>query len=212
MFCAFAFLYWATPAPCMRGVDGSFAHALWVSSRTASTLGFTDVYPNPDCVGPNLIVMLQVICSSLLDMCMLGVVFARFSAPFKRAQSIRFSRVATVARHPSGYWAITFRVANVRKHQLLKPDMRLIVTAIDSITPSNYVFEHLAIEDLGSQNTNLQLGFPANVTHVVRPDSPLYNLRCAAVCVLFWFLRGGIYAVVLAARTLKHSTTRHNAL
>jgi hypothetical protein len=37
----------------------SFAHALWVSSRTASTLGFTNIYPNPDCVGPNLTVMLQ---------------------------------------------------------------------------------------------------------------------------------------------------------
>lgn len=37
----------------------SFAHALWVSSRTASTLGFTNIYPNPDCIGPNLTVMLQ---------------------------------------------------------------------------------------------------------------------------------------------------------
>jgi hypothetical protein len=43
--------------------------------------------------------------------------------------------------------------------------------------PSNYVFEHLSIEDIESQQTNLQLGFPANVVHVVRPNSPLYNLR-----------------------------------
>lgn len=123
------------------------------------------------------------------------------------------------------------RVANVRKHQLLKPDLKMIITAIDSITPrygrgrcmclcdpshslegsaqhfvfcccrahhttqhniirgtqythSNYVFEHLAIEDVESQQTNLQLGFPANVTHVVRPDSPLYNLRCV-LCVAY---------------------------
>jgi hypothetical protein len=178
---------------------------------------------------------------------MLGVVFARFSAPFKRAQSIRFSSVATVSRHPSGYWAMTFRcvgwwrgegrrtclgarfysgrraaeqssnarapgvcpgtratptwhpspqsriptarsVANVRKHQLLKPEMSMIVTAIDSITPSNYVFEHLAIEDIDSQQTNLQLGFPATVVHVVRPESPLYNLRLGGArgCVRPW--------------------------
>ncbi|GBF92454.1 hypothetical protein Rsub_04558 [Raphidocelis subcapitata] len=175
-FCVFALIYWAMPKECMIGVDGSFAHALWISSRTASTLGFTSNYPNPDCPGPNLVVMVQVICSSLVDMCMLGVVFARFSAPVKRAQSIRFSKVATVGRHSSGNWAITFRVANVRKHQLLKPEMMMIVTAIDSITPSNYVFEHLAIEDGTTQQTNLQLGFPANVVHVVRPDSPLYNL------------------------------------
>ena len=71
----------------------------------------------------------------------------------------------------------TNSVANVRKHQLLKPDLKLVATAIDSITPSNYVFDHLAVEDLEGQRTNLQLGFPATVVHVVRPDSPLYNLR-----------------------------------
>lgn len=27
-----------------------------------------------------------------------------------------------------------------------------------------------------TQETNLELGFPANVVHVVTPDSPLYNL------------------------------------
>ncbi|KAI8470758.1 MAG: inward rectifier potassium channel-domain-containing protein [Monoraphidium minutum] len=179
MFCVFAFIYWAMPAACMHGVDGSFAHALWVSSRAASTLGFTNVYPEPDCVGPNLTVMLQVICSSLLDMCMLGIVFARFSAPFKRAQSIRFSAPAVISRHPSGCWALGLRVANVRKHQLLKPELKMIITAVDSITPSNFQFEHLKIDDIDTQQTNLQLGFPANVVHVIRPDSPLYNLSLA---------------------------------
>ena len=109
-FCAFALLYWLMPRGCMVGVDGSFAHALWMSSRTASTLGFTSIYPNPDCAAPNLVVMLQVICASLLNMVMLGIVFARFSAPFKRAEGIRFSAVATVGRHrASGFWAITVR-------------------------------------------------------------------------------------------------------
>lgn len=52
----------------------------------------------------------------------------------------RFSKVAVVNRHSgSTYWCMTMRVANVRKHQILKPSIRLIVTAIDSINPSNYV-------------------------------------------------------------------------
>lgn len=109
-FCLFALIYWAMPNRCMIGLDGSFAHALWMSSRTASTLGFSTIAPNPDCPAPNLVVMLQVICASLLDMVMLGVVFARFSAPFKRAEGVRFSSVATVSRHhATGLWAITIR-------------------------------------------------------------------------------------------------------
>lgn len=68
------------------------------------------------------------------------------------------------------------RVANVRKHQLLKPEIKALVTAIDSITPSNYVFEYLEVEAIDMQQMNLQLGFPAHVVHVVKPGSPLYNL------------------------------------
>lgn len=72
--------------------------------------------------------------------------FARFSAPFKRATTIRFSSPAVCNRHSSGYWCIGLRVANIRKHQLLKPTVRMVMTAVDSITPSNYLFEHLLID------------------------------------------------------------------
>jgi hypothetical protein len=34
----------------------------------------------------------------------------------------------------------------------------------------------LQIEALDAQQTNIQLGFPATLTHIVRPGSPLYNL------------------------------------
>lgn len=42
-FCTFALIYWAFPRSCVHGIDGSFAHALWMSSRTASTIGFNQV-------------------------------------------------------------------------------------------------------------------------------------------------------------------------
>ncbi len=51
----------------------------------------------------------QVICTNLVDFIMLGLVFARFSAPYKRASSIRFTTSAIVQRHSSGYWCLCFR-------------------------------------------------------------------------------------------------------
>ncbi|GFR52224.1 hypothetical protein Agub_g14674, partial [Astrephomene gubernaculifera] len=175
-FMVFAFLFWIQPDHCISNKDGKFAHALWLSSRTASTLGYNEISPNPNCAVTNLTVMLQVIASSLINFIMLGLVFARFSAPFKRASTIRFSSVMVCNRHASGYWCVSLRVANIRKHQILKPSLRMVLTAVDSITPSNYLFEHLAIEGISTQETNLELGFPANVTHVISPASPLYNL------------------------------------
>lgn len=45
---------------CSRPADGNYAHALWMSSRTASTLGYNEIQPLPQCPGINLVVMLQV--------------------------------------------------------------------------------------------------------------------------------------------------------
>eukprot|EP00878_Enallax_costatus_P039386 GHUV01045046.1.p1 GENE.GHUV01045046.1~~GHUV01045046.1.p1 ORF type:complete len:145 (-),score=10.74 GHUV01045046.1:139-573(-) len=59
-FCTFALIYLAFPSDCVKGIDGHFAHALWLSSRTASTLGFNEIYPTATCTGGNLVVMLQV--------------------------------------------------------------------------------------------------------------------------------------------------------
>jgi hypothetical protein len=54
--------------------------------------------------------------------------------------------------------------------------LQVMMTAIDSITPSNYVFQYLEVEALEMQQMNLQLGFPAHITHIIKPGSPLYNL------------------------------------
>jgi hypothetical protein len=42
-FCTFALVYLAFPNTCTHGIDGNFGHALWMSSRTASTIGFNQV-------------------------------------------------------------------------------------------------------------------------------------------------------------------------
>ncbi|GIM16380.1 hypothetical protein Vretimale_19042 [Volvox reticuliferus] len=176
-FLVFALIFWVQSDRCIEGKNGKFSHALWMSSRTASTLGFNAIQPNPECTFTNLMVMCQVIASSLVNFIMLGLVFARFSAPFKRASTIRFSSVMVCYQQPTtGYWCLSLRVANIRKHQLLKPTLRMVLTAVDSITPSNYHFQHLAIDAHSTQETNLELGFPANVSHVITPSSPLYNL------------------------------------
>uniref|UniRef100_A0A7S3QX31 Inward rectifier potassium channel C-terminal domain-containing protein n=1 Tax=Dunaliella tertiolecta TaxID=3047 RepID=A0A7S3QX31_DUNTE len=170
----FALIYWAQYT-CIVNGEGRFARALLVSSRVASTMGFDDIFPDPNCGFLNFCIMCQVIFSSLVNFVLLGVVFARFSAPFKRASTVRFSKNAVVNRHPSGFWCISLRVANLRKHQILQPSIRMVVTVVDSITPSYYHHEMLTVEGGYKQVTNLELGFPAHVTHVITPDSYLYN-------------------------------------
>eukprot|EP00798_Chlamydomonas_sp_ICE-L_P015266 gene15266-21348_t len=175
-FMIFAIFFYIAGDSCIVGLEGKFSHALWLSSRTASAIGYDTIAPDPNCIYPNVVVMLEVIFSSLVSFILLGMVFARFSAPFKRASTVRFSTTATSHRHPTGYWCLSMRVSNLRKHQILQPSLRMVITAVDSITPSNYLFEHLNVENSKQQETNLELGFPANLVHVIRPESFLYNL------------------------------------
>lgn len=46
--------------------------------------------------------------------------------PLTTAHAPRFSKVAVINRHPSGYWSLTMRVANLRKHQILQPSIRMV--------------------------------------------------------------------------------------
>jgi len=205
--------------------------------------------PLPTCPWVNLLVMLQVITCSLINFIMLGLVFARFSAPGKRARSIRFARYAVVRRwrggsapasgaqsalsvasdaaagldaqqqqqqqgqqhshqqhqnqqqqqnqqnhqnahhrqhhhphhHPQHeiWWAVEVRVANLRKHTLLAPDVRMFVASLDSVDPGRFALDQLEVEAPQRQLLALSLGLAATVTHVVRPTSPLYNLSLA---------------------------------
>lgn len=50
----------------------------------------------------------------------------RSNQPTKQPFTNRsFSSISVVNRHSSGYWAIGLRVANMRKHQILKPSLRM---------------------------------------------------------------------------------------
>ncbi|GLC59523.1 hypothetical protein PLESTB_001496500 [Pleodorina starrii] len=123
----FALLYLTQPGRCVGGTM-KFPHAMWFSVQTAATLGYTGLMqPNPDCPSVNMLVILQVITAALIDYCMMGLVFARFASPNKRSFTIRFSSTAVLFQRPEdGLWCLSFRLANIRKHSLINPQISLM--------------------------------------------------------------------------------------
>lgn len=62
-FLAFSLLYYAAPSGCVLGQDDTITSstAVWMSVSVSSTLGFhTGMFPNVDCTGLNVSIMLQV--------------------------------------------------------------------------------------------------------------------------------------------------------
>ena len=84
--------------------------------------------PNPDCFFINLAVTIQAITAVLINTSMMGVVFARFSSPMHRSQTIKFSSSLTM--HASGgRMCLSCRVANLKAHGILNPQIRMVTCA-----------------------------------------------------------------------------------
>lgn len=178
----FAIIYVMWPPYCMMESERNFGHSFWFSFWTASTIGYSGatLYPNPDCDVFNLIVMVNIIFANLLDYCLMGVVFARFAAPMPKAKAIRFSSKAVLYQtDPSSYWRLSFRVANIRKHSILQPEISVFLAVPEhpsDPTNSDLGFEQLTLHNSQCQAVNLKLGLLATVVHIVDPSSPLFDL------------------------------------
>ncbi|KAJ9523339.1 hypothetical protein QJQ45_005385 [Haematococcus lacustris] len=184
-FSVYLLLYLSTTEECLGG-EPSFTHVFWFSVQTASTIGYSSyLAPSPDCAGINFLATFQIICAALIDTMLMSLVFSRwlsrleFAAPMPRASTIRFSQHAVLSRQEQdhlgdsgsgggakpGPWLLSFRLANIRKHCLLDPEI-----------------------------TSLKLGLPATITHVIDAHSPLYELSLgqmeAAEMELLCFMSG----------------------
>ncbi len=92
------------------------------------------------------------------------------------------------------YWRLTLRVASVRKHVLLSPEIECWLARPCPRTRAEWRFFPLALEDVAGSLANLKLGYLATLTHVVSPSSPLWGLsprRCGQLGLeLHVFLSG----------------------
>ncbi|EFN52826.1 hypothetical protein CHLNCDRAFT_138260 [Chlorella variabilis] len=179
MFAAFAALYVSQPPTCISNSQ-NFWHALWFSVHTSSTIGYGAQAPNPDCYLLQLGIMAQVLVSLFMQGTLLGLVFARISNSAGRSATIRFSKVLSMWVGEDGVYRLTFRVANMRRHQVLKPEVRMLLLRRQLSHPFSsdasweYLYSELPAEHVGGGR--LWLGVPSLIEHRVDSKSPLSGM------------------------------------
>ena len=143
----------------------SFSHALWFSVHTSATIGYGHQTPNPNCTLVNIAVMAEVLMTALLQAAMVGLVFARFSVASSRAATITFSTCIVTRGN-----TISFRVANLRNHQVLRPRVTLLIVhkTYDDTQEVEYGSQQLALDP-----SVVWLGLPTVMTHKIDDASPL---------------------------------------
>ncbi len=171
----FALLYLSCGPGALHGhesgmFDGSFIEAFFFSIQTFATIGYGDIIP----VGraANAVVTLESFASILMFALATGLVFARFSRP--RAQ-VRFSERAVIAPY-GALTAFEFRVANVRRSELIEVEARVIYTFLD---PSQGILTRQYCV-LPLERTRVTF-FPLTwtVVHPIDAESPLYGITAA---------------------------------
>lgn len=177
----FGAIYYFNPRKCVPGIE-KFRHAVWFSVQTSATIGYGGMLtPDPECDWLNLTIMIQAVLSALIEFALLGVVFARFSSPTGRARTLRFSK-SVLLSHKGGKRRLSFRVANIRSHQILRPEVRALLSMkrMDGDDNEDNTFQYEELPISGSQVSRdgylVFLGLPCVLHHHIDDHSPLHSL------------------------------------
>jgi len=122
----FSFGYMLCGPGAINGAEGTtllgrFQDTFFFSIHTFTSVGYGHLTPNG--LGPNLLVTFESFVGLVGFAIAAGLLIARFSRPTAK---IRFSKVAVIAPYREGIPGFEFRIANVRRNQLLEVQARVI--------------------------------------------------------------------------------------
>eukprot|EP01119_Soliformovum_irregulare_P012622 TRINITY_DN3290_c0_g1_i2.p1 TRINITY_DN3290_c0_g1~~TRINITY_DN3290_c0_g1_i2.p1 ORF type:complete len:186 (-),score=41.21 TRINITY_DN3290_c0_g1_i2:106-663(-) len=114
--------------------------------------------------------MMQCLVGLFIDACLLGLIYARF-ARTKLNTSILFSNQA-VWRRDGQHPVLQFRVANLRRHQIIDGRLRMYLAYLEE----EYGEMTLRLDDLAVDRSGMAFfaSFPFLVSHIIDEKSPLH--------------------------------------
>jgi len=148
-------------------VKSQFLIATFFSAQTLTTVGYGSLYPLSDTV--SFVASIEALTGLMIFAIFTGLMYGRFSKPY---HGIRFSKNMVYAPYKQNY-ALMFRIANERNHNLTEIEARILMSVI--ITDNGRTsrkYQNLELEN------NKITYFPLNWTcvHYIDEKSPLYGM------------------------------------
>ncbi|KAG9486230.1 ATP-sensitive inward rectifier potassium channel 15 [Eleutherodactylus coqui] len=104
--------------PCVMNVD-SFTGAFLFSLESQTTIGYGFRYITEECPLAIVLLVAQLVLTTLIEIFITGTFLAKIARPKKRAETIKFSNKAVVTKH-NGKTCLVVQVANMRKSLLIQ--------------------------------------------------------------------------------------------
>jgi inward rectifier potassium channel len=172
----FAGLYWLAGPDAISGTApsplGRFEDCLFFSVQTLATIGYGKLVPATRAA--NLLVSVEALIGLLGFAVLSGLLFARFARPTAK---ITFSHKAVIAPYGGG-WALMFRLANLRNHDLT--DVHAVVTFaswVDEGGTRRRRFSQLSLE----RDVIIFMPLHWVVVHPITETSPLRGLTAESL-------------------------------
>ncbi len=164
----YAVLFALGPGSVHGARPDSLLDAFFFSIETMSTVGFGEMYPAT--LYGHVIVTFDVVTGVLLVPLAVGLMIAKFTLPVAH---VMFSRNAVVSRF-DGKPTLMFRVANVRKNQIIEARLKLTLLR-DYQTVEGYRYRRMLDLPL-RRDTNPFFALSWTVMHSIDEASPFYGL------------------------------------
>ncbi len=165
----YAVLFTLGPGSVHGARPGSLLDAFFFSIETMSTVGFGEMYPAT--LYGHVIVTLDVVTGVLLVPLAIGLMIAKFTLPVAR---VMFSRNVVVSPF-DGMPTLMFRVANVRKNQIIEARMKVTLLR-DYQTIEGYRYRRMLDLPL-KRDTSPFFALSWTVMHSIDEASPFYGME-----------------------------------
>ena len=127
-----------------------------------------------------IVMSFQSIMGVIIQACMAGIIFAKFTVPRARGETIVYSKNAVITLR-NGALYLLCRVSDLRKSSLLEAHVRMLfvqkeVTDEGEVIPY-YQFDLECGSEIDGTNDRVFMFWPTTLCHKIDEDSPLYELN-----------------------------------
>lgn len=122
---------------------------------------------------------MQSILGVIIQACMAGIIFAKFTVPRARAETIVFSKNAVITLR-NGALYLLCRVSDLRKSSLLEAHVRMVCIKKEITEEGEAIYYQQSDLECGSEsdgtNDRVLILWPTTIAHKIDEDSPFYEM------------------------------------
>jgi len=168
--------------PCVSDLKhyAPFTSSYLFSLETQHTIGYGFKATTEKCPSAIILMSLQSIAGVIISTITAGIIFAKFTMPRKRGQTVIFSKNAVITLRNGALYLIC-RVCDLRKSGLLEPHVRMVIIQ-NEVTEEGETIPYQQSDlklttEMDGKNDKICMSLPVTIAHKIDEKSPFYDMK-----------------------------------